>query len=188
MPTWVTTMKVSSAGFLASSLSSSRSSCCSETSGSRRLRRRSTGVPFRRSIVCSLSDAARTSSTTLICGMAKRSPAHSTIRAETMASVSGILMTKVDPLPWADLISIVPPIFSMLVFTTSMPTPRPDTLVTLAAVEKPGFMMNWMICWSVIEASSISDAIPFWIAFCLIRSMARPLPSSWISMMMWPPS
>jgi hypothetical protein len=27
---------------------------------------------------------------------------------------------------------------SMLVRTTSMPTPRPETLVTFAAVEKPG--------------------------------------------------
>ena len=34
--------------------------------------------------------------------------------------------------------STVPPIFSMLVFTTSMPTPRPETLVTFSAVEKPG--------------------------------------------------
>jgi hypothetical protein len=73
--------------------------------------------------------------------MAKRSPAHSTISADTIASVSGILMTKVA-LAGGDLSSIVPPIFSMLVFTTSMPTPRPDTLVTLAAVEKPGAKMN----------------------------------------------
>ena len=34
--------------------------------------------------------------------------------------------------------STVPPIFSMFVFTTSMPTPRPETLVTFSAVEKPG--------------------------------------------------
>lgn len=34
--------------------------------------------------------------------------------------------------------STCPPIFSMLFFTTSMPTPRPETLVTCAAVEKPG--------------------------------------------------
>jgi hypothetical protein len=35
-------------------------------------------------------------------------------------------------------ISTLPPIFSTLVRTTSMPTPRPLTLVTAAAVEKPG--------------------------------------------------
>ncbi len=31
----------------------------------------------------------------------------------------------------------MPPIFSMLVFTTSMPTPRPEMFVTFCAVENP---------------------------------------------------
>ena len=112
------------------------------TSGSNRLRKRRTGAPFSRSICVSVPGAARTSSTTLICGMANRSPAHSTISAETIASVSGILMTKVEPLPTALFSSIVPPIFSILVRTTSMPTPRPETLVTAAAVENPALKMN----------------------------------------------
>jgi hypothetical protein len=81
--------------------------------------------------------AARTSSITANCGMAKRSPLHSTISAETMARVSGILTMKTEPLPRTLFISTVPPIFSMLVRTTSMPTPRPETLVTVVAVEKP---------------------------------------------------
>ena len=34
--------------------------------------------------------------------------------------------------------STVPPIFSTLVRTTSMPTPRPENCVTWSAVEKPG--------------------------------------------------
>ena len=34
----------------------------------------------------------------------------------------------------------------MLVLTTSMPTPRPETLVTFAAVEKPARKMNCWIC------------------------------------------
>jgi hypothetical protein len=54
-----------------------------------------------------------------------------------MASVSGILMRNVVPRPTWLCTSIVPPIFSMFVFTTSMPTPRPLTFVTAAAVEKP---------------------------------------------------
>ena len=74
--------------------------------------------------------------------MAKRSPPDSTISAETMASVSGILMVKVVPWPATLFRSIVPPIFSILVFTTSMPTPRPDTAVTTAAVEKPARKMK----------------------------------------------
>jgi hypothetical protein len=40
--------------------------------------------------------------------------------------------------PGTDSTSMVPPIDSMLVLTTSMPTPRPETLVTAEAVEKPG--------------------------------------------------
>jgi len=43
-----------------------------------------------------------------------------------------------EPAPATDFTSMVPPIWSILVRTTSMPTPRPDTLVTAAAVEKPG--------------------------------------------------
>ena len=93
--------------------------------------------------------------------MAKRSPAASTISAETIASVSGILMVKLEPSPGTDLTSMVPPIWSMLVRTTSMPTPRPDTLVTLAAVEKPGAKMNLWICASVIFSRSASVASPF---------------------------
>ena len=85
---------------------------------------------------------ARTSSTTLICGMANRSDTDSTINAETIASVSGILMMNVVPWPAVLFRSTVPPIFSMLVFTTSMPTPRPDTAVTLVAVEKPARKMK----------------------------------------------
>jgi hypothetical protein len=36
---------------------------------------------------------------------------------------------------------MVPPIFSTFVRTTSMPTPRPETLVTFSAVEKPARKM-----------------------------------------------
>ena len=55
-----------------------------------------------------------------------------------MAKVSGILMVTEEPSPATDLMSMVPPIWSILVRTTSMPTPRPETEVTAAAVEKPG--------------------------------------------------
>ena len=34
--------------------------------------------------------------------------------------------------------SILPPSLAMLVLTTSIPTPRPETFETSAAVEKPG--------------------------------------------------
>ena len=112
------------------------------------------------------SPPTRTSSTTPICGMAKRSPPASTISAETMASVSGILMMKVVPWPSRERMSMVPPMRSMLVFTTSIPTPRPETAVTAAAVEKPGRKMKRWMSRSGIPASSASVARPcastFW--------------------------
>ena len=47
-----------------------------------------------------------------------------------MARVRGILMVNLEPCPTVEVSSTVPPIFSMLVRTTSMPTPRPETAVT----------------------------------------------------------
>ena len=44
-----------------------------------------------------------------------------------------------------DFRSTVPPICSILLRTTSMPTPRPEMLVTFAAVEKPGMKMKLQI-------------------------------------------
>ena len=120
--------------------------------------------------------------------MAKRSPAASTISAETMASVSGILMMKLEPSPSTDFTSMVPPIWSMFVRTTSMPTPRPETLVIFAAVEKPGAKMYLWICASVIFSSSASETMPLESALALIASVFRPRPSSAMQMMMWPPS
>ena len=121
--------------------------------------------------------------------MAKRSPPASTISAETMASVSGILMVKVVPAPGTDFSSTVPPICSILVRTTSMPTPRPEMLVTFAAVEKPGAKMKLQICGlGIFAASSASVAKPCSSALALMRAVSRPRPSSAISMMMWPPS
>ncbi len=96
-------------------------------------------MPSMISIRVSAVRARRTSSTTLICGIAKRSPPPPTISAETMASVSGILIVKVVPLPaHAVAARSVPPIFSMLVLTTSMPTPRPETAVTARRWRSPG--------------------------------------------------
>ncbi len=55
--------------------------------------------------------------------------------AGMMASVRGMRKRSVVPLPGCESISTLPPIFSTLVRTTSIPTPRPLTLVILAAVE-----------------------------------------------------
>ena len=105
-----------------------------------------------------------------------------------MASVSGILMVNVVPRPRIDLTSMVPPIWSILARTTSMPTPRPETLVILSTVEKPAVKMKFCTCASVILSTSASEATPTAMALALMRSRSRPRPSSETSMMMWPPS
>jgi len=47
-------------------------------------------------------------------------------------------MVKVVPVPSVDAISILPRMASMFRRTTSIPTPRPETLVTFSAVGKTG--------------------------------------------------
>src|SRR3546814_19106460 len=55
-----------------------------------------------------------------------------------IASVSGRRIVTRVPAPSRDASSTLPPSAWMFFLTTSMPTPRPDTSVTCAAVEKPG--------------------------------------------------
>ena len=105
-----------------------------------------------------------------------------------MARVSGILILKVVPMPASVLRSTVPPIRSTLVLTTSMPTPRPDTLLTLAAVEKPGLKMRLTISCSLILATCSAVTTPFSTALAARACASIPLPSSEISMLTWPPS
>ena len=129
-----------------------------------------------------------TSSTTLACGTAKTSPQQVTTSAGTMARVSGMASRTTVPAPGSDEISSEPRICLMLEATTSIPTPRPEILVTSAAVEKPGSRISSTISDSVISATwavvtnrfSTADAATFW------GSMPRP--SSLTSMMTWPPS
>ena len=159
----------------------------SETIGSSRSRRRSTGAPLMCSTRCAPA-STRTSSSTATCGRAKRCSPARTIRAATMASVSGILMVKVVPRPAVVAMSIRPPMVSMLVLTTSMPTPRPETEVTAAAVENPAWKMNLATWASVIRSTSAWATSPRSTAFWRIAARLRPLPSSAISIVIVPPS
>ncbi len=77
-------------------------------------------------------------------------------RAGTMASVSGIFILNVVPWPSSVRTSTDPPIFSMLVRTTSIPTPRPDTFVTAAAVEKPGIKISCTASLSDIDSATLA--------------------------------
>jgi hypothetical protein len=71
---------------------------------------------------------------------------------------------------------------SMFVFTTSMPTPRPEMLLTCSAVEKPGWKMTLTISRSGREAASSAVMIPFCTALRRIALASIPAPSSEISM------
>src|SRR5215207_2670816 len=81
---------------------------------------------------------------------------------------------------------MVPPIDSMLVFTTSMPTPRPETLVTAAAVEKPGRKISCSTSAGVIRASASAVTRPRSTALAPTRAGSMPPPSSATSTTTWP--
>ena len=70
-----------------------------------------------------------------------------------MASVSGRRMVKREPSPCFVSMCSAPPSFLISLATTSMPTPRPDSVLTAPAVEKPGSSTSCMMsssesCWS----------------------------------------
>ena len=98
-----------------------------------------------------------------------------------IARVSGIRTRTVVPVPGTLPISTAPPIASMFVRTTSMPTPRPDTSVTVAAVENPGSKMYWRTRSSGRSAACSALTSPLATAFFRTASTGIPPPSSRIS-------
>ena len=72
----------------------------------------------------------------------------------------------------------------MFFLTTSMPTPRPDTSVICAAVEKPGAKIS---CHTSPSLSVSGAAMPRSRALSRIRSRSRPAPSSITSTTTLPP-
>src|SRR5664279_2131799 len=70
-----------------------------------------------------------------------------------IASVSGMRRRHVVPRPKVDCTSTTPPMDSTLVRTTSIPTPRPDTFVTVSAVENPGRNRSCSRSWVLMSAT-----------------------------------
>ena len=105
-----------------------------------------------------------------------------------MANVSGILIRIVVPAPGTLSMSTWPPNLSTLVFTTSIPTPRPEILVTVFAVEKPGRKMSLILSLSSIFLASSGFRIPCDAAFSTIAPVFIPRPSSEMVMFTCPPS
>ncbi|OIQ81328.1 hypothetical protein GALL_369110 [mine drainage metagenome] len=137
---------------------------------------------------CPSPPSRETNSSRLTCGRAYRSFPHSIATVGMMAKVSGILILKVVPRPRVLRMSTVPPMFSILVFTTSMPTPRPDTLETCSRVENPGTKIRSSISRGLIRARSAFVMSPRSSALAEIRSGSIPAPSSATSMVTCPPS
>ena len=112
------------------------------TSGSTLSRSLSTMHPSMHSTLWLAPSPKPIASITDCCGSAKRCDPASTISAGAMASVSGISRLKLVPLPLVEVTVIDPPIVSMFSRTTSRPTPRPEMLVTVVAVENSGTKMK----------------------------------------------
>jgi hypothetical protein len=95
------------------------------------------------------------------------------------AVVSGRISLNDVPLPASVAVSIRPPIATTSERTTSIPTPRPASSVTLVAVEKPGAKIRLASSTSVGSADPSSSPISR--PLRRMRSRSRPAPSSRIS-------
>ncbi|MOA48041.1 hypothetical protein D3C78_1707310 [compost metagenome] len=62
----------------------------------------------------------------------------STSIAWMMASVSGSMTVMVEPAPMTESTSTAPPRLTTLLFTASIPTPRPEMALAVSRVENPG--------------------------------------------------
>ena len=101
-----------------------------------------------------------------------------TVTPSIMARVRGIFKVISVPTSFSLLIDTFPRSFSMLLLTTSIPTPLPDTSVTFSAVENPGAKIRGQISSSLIASTDSRSTIPELTAFAAIFSLFNPAPSS----------
>ena len=88
----------------------------------------------------------------------------------------------VVPFPNSVCSSTVPPRLSTLALTTSIPTPRPEMLVTCSAVVTPLRNTKLAICFGLMRSVRLEGNNPFDAAARLTRSTSIPAPSSETSM------
>ena len=112
----------------------------------------------------------------------------STIRAWIIARVSGRRTVKVVPSPIAVLTSTSPPNASMLDFTTSSPTPRPEISVIFLDIEKLGRNRILIISFWLMLSACSSVIMPLSIALSRTAATSIPAPSSPTWMMTLLPS
>ena len=115
-------------------------------------------------------------------------PPASTVITRAMMMLNGRVKRTAVPFPGSLAIVTRPPIRATAERTASIPTPRPEICVTVAAVEKPGEKIKSIASASLIAANSSGEAM-FWRA-AVRRSFATsmPAPSSDISTMTRSPS
>ena len=101
-----------------------------------------------------------------------------------MLRVSGICRLNSVPWPGALVTLMLPPTFSRFWRTTSSPTPRPETLLTTSAVEKPGSKIRLRILSRPIALRSAAVMRPVAMALAAMRSSSSPRPSSEMTMLM----
>jgi len=152
------------------------------------LRRTTSASPTFSILSFTCAAGMRSSSSRLTWGTAYFSLPTEIIWLGMIARVRGSLICMTVPLPVVESISIMPPNFSRLVTTTSIPTPLPETSVTVSAVEKPGSRISSIFSLADISAICCSLFSPFLTAAWEIFSGSRPLPSSEITIFTWPAS
>jgi len=112
----------------------------------------------------------------------------STINAWIIASVSGKRTIKVVPSPSFVRTSTSPPSASILDFTTSSPTPRPEISVIFFAIEKLGRNKRLIISFWLMFSACSAVITPRSTALSLTAATSIPLPSSPTSMITLLPS
>ncbi len=105
-----------------------------------------------------------------------------------MASVIGNVMVRRVPCPGSDSTSMMPDRREMLVFTTSIPTPRPDISSATSLVETPGRKIRLKTSRRVSSPACCASTTPRSTAFCTRRlRSSSPAPSSSTVMTTWLP-
>src|SRR5690625_2858756 len=119
--------------------------------------------------------------------MAYFSCPNSTSKTEIIDNVNGNWIENTEPFSYVESIEMLPPNISIVVLTTSKPTPLPETSETSFDVEKPLSIISSYTCWSDNKAASSSEITPLDIALAKTLSLSIPAPSSLISINTWLP-
>ena len=100
------------------------------------------------------------------------------------ARVRGSISLNLVPSPSLESMIMEPFKLSILVLTTSSPTPRPDTSVAFLAVDTPEAKMRSIASASVSFAAAWAEISPFLTAESLMALGSSPLPSSCMAITM----